>query len=83
MWRNIIYLSILQQAGPALAGAVPNAKPRRGAPLSSDFMTSSCSLNRITIVVERSYTVQHQHENRARLLMFAKKFASFDESVLS
>jgi len=52
--------------GPALAHARPgrgaqwlNAKPRRGAPLNSNFMTSSCSVNRVTIVVKRSYTVQH------------------------
>jgi len=31
-----------QQAGPALADTGLNARPRRGAPLSSDFMTSSC-----------------------------------------
>jgi len=30
-------------SGPALAGAGPNARPRRGATLSSAFMTSSCS----------------------------------------
>jgi len=47
------------RAGPALACAGPNARPGRGAPLSSDFMTSSCSVNRFTIVVERSYTVKH------------------------
>jgi len=46
-------------SGPALAGAGPNARPRREALLSSDFMTSSCSVNRITIVVERRYIVQH------------------------
>jgi len=40
-------------------GAGPNAKPRRGAALSSDFMTSSCSVNSVTIVVERRYAVQH------------------------
>jgi len=45
--------------GPALANAGPNARPKRGAPLSSDFMTSSCSFNRVTIVVERKYAVQH------------------------
>jgi len=39
--------------------AGPNARPRRGAPLSSDFMTSSCSVSRVTIVVERRYAVQH------------------------
>jgi len=32
-------------SGPALADARPNARPGRGAPLSSDFMTSSCSVN--------------------------------------
>jgi len=31
--------------GPALAGAGPNARPRRGAPLSSGFITSSCSVS--------------------------------------
>ena len=44
---------------PALADAGPNARPRRGAPLSSDLMTSSCSVNSVTIVVERRYPVQH------------------------
>jgi len=32
-------------AGPALATARPNAKPRRGAPLSSAVMTSLCSVS--------------------------------------
>jgi len=45
--------------GPHLADAGPNARPGRGASLSSDFMTSSCSINRVTIVVERRYAVQH------------------------
>ena len=39
-------------------GTGPNARLRRGAPLSSGFMTSSCSVNRVTIVVERRYPVQ-------------------------
>ena len=39
-------------------GAEPNARPRRGAPLSSYLMTSSCSVNRVTIVVEHRHTVQ-------------------------
>jgi len=51
------------QSGSALADAGPNARPGRGAPPRSDFMTSSCSVNRVTIVVERRYTVQHQNEN--------------------
>ena len=50
-------------AGLALAGAGPNARPGRRAqcmtqaraPLSSGFMTSSCSVNRVMIVVERRY----------------------------
>jgi len=33
------------QPGPALAGAGPKARPKRGAPLSSGFMTSSCLLS--------------------------------------
>ena len=61
------HLARRPQVGPTLAdagpnanlGAGPNARPRRGVPLSSDFMTSSCSVNRVTIVVERRYTVQH------------------------
>jgi len=50
-----LHLSI----GLALADAGPDARPRRGAPLSSYFMTSSCSVNRVMIVVERRYAVQH------------------------
>jgi len=46
-------------SGSALADAGPNARPRRGAPLSSDFMTSSCLVNRVTIGVERRSTVKH------------------------
>jgi len=53
------YTLSLLQSGPALARAGPNARPGRGAPLSSDFMTSSCSVNRVTIVVERRYLVKH------------------------
>jgi len=40
-------------------GAGPNARPEHGASLSSDFMTSLCSVNRDTIVVECTYAVQH------------------------
>ena len=36
-----------------LVDAGPNARLRHGAPLRSDCMTSSCSVNRVTIVVER------------------------------
>jgi len=52
-------------------GAGPNARHKRGAPLSSDFMTSSCSVNSVTIAVERRYAV----------LTFERKFANSDESV--
>ena len=45
--------------GPALADAGPNARPKPGAPLNSDFMTAPCSVNRVTIVVERKYAVQN------------------------
>jgi len=38
-------------------GAGSDVRPGRGAPLGSDFMTSSCSVNRVTIVVERRYAV--------------------------
>jgi len=40
-------------------GAGPNARPKRGAPLSSGFMTSSCSVNHVTIVVVRKYAAQY------------------------
>jgi len=30
-----------------------------GTPLGSDLMTSSCSVNHVTIVVEHRYTVQY------------------------
>jgi len=46
-------------AGLALADTGPIARPKRGAPLSNDFMTSSSSVNHVTIVVERKYVVQH------------------------
>ena len=48
-----------EKSGPTLVDAGTNARPRRGAPLSSDFMVSSRLVNRVTIVVERRYTVQH------------------------
>jgi len=65
----------------AIPTAGPNPRPRHRAPLSSDFMTCSSAVNRVTIVVEGRYTVQHEHENWARLLTFETKFASSDESV--
>jgi len=58
-----------------------NAKAWHGASLSSD-MTSSCLINRVRIVVEGRYTVQHEHENWARLLTFETKFACSEENVL-
>jgi len=47
------------ESGLALADAGPNARPKHGAPQSSDCMTSSCSVNRVMIVVERRYAVQY------------------------
>jgi len=44
---------LTQSQGPALADAGPNARPRRESLLSSDFMTTSCSVNRVTILVEQ------------------------------
>ena len=38
--------SLLLCAGPALAGAGPNARPSRGTPLTSGVITSSWSVNR-------------------------------------
>jgi len=43
-------------------GRGSHARPKRWAPLSSDFMTSLCSVNRVTFVVERKYAVQHYHK---------------------
>jgi len=41
------------ETGPALAGAGPNARPRRMAPLISGVITSSCSGNRpMTFLME-------------------------------
>jgi len=54
-----MYCTPLMYSGRALADAGPNARPRRGVPLSSDFMKLSCSVNRVTIVEERRYAVQH------------------------
>jgi len=45
------------RAGRSRCGA--QCKTWARGPLSSDFMTSSCSVNRVTIVVERKYAVQH------------------------
>jgi len=45
-WRGPKHF-LASSTGSALAGAGPNARPRRGAPLSSGFMTSSCSVNRV------------------------------------
>ena len=58
-WQQQVFTHQRLATGPALADAGPNVRPKRGAPLSSDFMTSSCSVNRVTIVVERKYAVQH------------------------
>jgi len=52
-----IWAPVTAWGGPALTDAGPNARPGRGASLSSDFMTSSSSVNRVTIVVERRYIV--------------------------
>ena len=47
------------RTGPALVGRRgPVQRPWRGAPLSSNFIMSSCSVNRVTIVVERRYTAK-------------------------
>jgi len=67
------FITISCRAGPSRCGA--QCKTYARGPLSSDFMTSSCSVNHVTIVVERKYAVQHWHENWARLLTFERKFA--------
>jgi len=46
---------VLTKAGPSRCGAQCKFWARG----PSDFTTSSCSVNRVTIVVERRYTVQH------------------------
>jgi len=52
--------------GPSQCGAQCKTWPRdlmqelgMGLLLAVIYMTSSCSVNRVTIVVERRYTVQH------------------------
>jgi len=54
-------------------GAGPNARSRRGASLSSNFMTSSCSVNLVTIVVER--------RNSAALTRELSTFANVREGI--
>ena len=49
--------SVRSRAGPKRCGVQCQTWAR--GPLTIDFMTSSCSVNRVTIVVERRYTVQH------------------------
>jgi len=39
--------SIVTGPRPALAGTGPNARPRRGAPLRSGVIKSSCSVNHV------------------------------------
>jgi len=61
----------------ALAGAGPNARPRRGAPLGSGFMTSSCSVNRVTTVAERRYKALARlltFDNRGNSLVLTRAF---------
>jgi len=73
----------LQVRGPVQdLGAGPNARPRRGAPLSSDFMTSSCSINRVTIVVERRCKALTRELSTFANVRQQRKFGSSDESVL-
>jgi len=52
-----------QSLGPALADASPmhvlGASPMQDQAQYSEFMTSSSSINRVTIVVERRYAIQH------------------------
>ena len=51
-WINFARLCITR---PALAGEGPNARPRRGAPLSNSAMMSSCSVNRATTFVIKMF----------------------------
>jgi len=87
-WMRVIGWRSDNRTGPSRCGAQCKTWARGtmqdlgAGPLSNDFMTSSCSVNHVTIVVERRYAVQHQHENWARLPTFERKFASSDESVL-
>jgi len=71
---------ILTYSGPALAGAGPKARPGRGASLGSDFMTSSCSVNCVTIVVERRCKALTR--GLSTFVRQQRKLAASDESVL-
>jgi len=57
--------------GPALAGAVPNARLRRGALLSSGVMTLPCSVNRATTCWWRRFsktTTVYAYQNRRQII---------------
>jgi len=56
---------------------------RCGAPLSSDFMTSWCSLNRVTIVEERRCKALTRESSTFANVLQQRKFASSDESFSS
>jgi len=52
-------------AGPAPESAGPNARPRRGAPLSSGVIRSSCSINRtMTFLMEIFSKISTVYENK-------------------
>jgi len=55
---NLQYRSKQMRGPMQYLCAVPNARPWCGDPLSNDFLTSSSSVDRVTVVVERRYSVQ-------------------------
>ena len=60
-YREKAYVMCPLRAGPSRCGVQSRTWART--PLISDIMMSSCSVNRVPIVVERRYAVQHHHEN--------------------
>jgi len=62
-----------EQSGPVLAGAGPNARPRRWTHLSSGVMTSSCSVNRATAFLvklfqQNNYCTVYEYQNKGQII---------------
>jgi len=60
---------LIIQPGPALAGAGPNARPKRGAPLTSGVITPSWSVNRaMTFLMKISAKLLCEYKKVGKLL---------------
>ena len=69
--------------GPALAGAGPNARPRRGAPLSNGVITSSFSVNRAMTFLRKIFWQNNYMNIKNRAIYWSRSVCRLHDNTIS